>query len=611
MQKIRIDFDNPGLPQHISAVENDSQSRFFQATLYENGKAYTAPEGATYSIMYHGFGPQNQGWYDTINDGAGKRAACKASGNVVTCEIARQALQVPGHVSIVLCVTTGKGYMLKSWPIECDCKNDRYNSTVEIQSFFYITQVSNADWNQAIQAWENLKDAIDPTLSVSGKAADAKATGDAVGQVKEDLDDFANNVFDDTSIKIRGLGNIPNSYKKTASSVGVADTYISLQYNKNYLSYVFWSFRNGSLYFEDDVLGLGYCAIAKGTNPTGDWYDVSSTIQRLNVSSSVRYRISEGNLPTSNNKMNISIGDIVVITVPNDAGTLNIYGSVFNNALKENIALSATQYNQVNDIVQTSRFYKIIKLSDTQYDVEFGAYKTHLIKSTTENFEHWNLLGIECSNIELVTTETDILGPIRETNNLYIGGVHGKEKTTDLTIIADGIIQTMSVGDIINCKKLDIIHESDITSTVTNEVTWNRFYHLIFTNMKLVVENNYRCIKETTIKRATNGGIFGSPNTVTNAIAVTNKLYKPAPTSDKTVTSYIDNTIEATWYYSNGHSITMSNLVGKEENGYKCIMTVYGAETPIRTKIYFLPVDTSTNYNDGDVLYGKFQLEFN
>lgn len=187
MQKIRIDFDNPGLPQHISAVENDSQSRFFQATLYENGKAYTAPAGASYSIMYRGFGPQNQGWYDTINDGAGKRAACTASGNVVTCEIARQALQVPGHVSVVLCVTTGKGYMLKSWPIECDCKNDRYDSTVEIQSFFYITQVSNADWTQAIQAVEELKNTIDPTLSISGKAADAAKVGEAVGEIKENI----------------------------------------------------------------------------------------------------------------------------------------------------------------------------------------------------------------------------------------------------------------------------------------------------------------------------------------------------------------------------------------------------------------------------------------
>lgn len=189
MQKIRIDFDNPGLPQHISAVENDSQSRFFQATLYENGKAYTAPAGASYSIMYRGFGPQNQGWYDTINDGAGNRAACAVSGNVVTCEIARQALQVPGHVSIVLCVTTGKGYMLKSWPIECDCKNDRYDSTAEIQSLFYITQVSNADWTQAIQAVEELKNTIDPTLSLSGKAADAAKVGEVVGQVKEKISD--------------------------------------------------------------------------------------------------------------------------------------------------------------------------------------------------------------------------------------------------------------------------------------------------------------------------------------------------------------------------------------------------------------------------------------
>lgn len=185
MQKIRIDFDNPGLPQHISAVENDSQSRFFQAMLYENGKAYTAPAGASYSIMYHGFGPQNQGWYDTINDGAGKRTACTASGNVVTCEIARQALQVPGHVSIVLCVTTGKGYMLKSWPIECDCKNDRYDSTVEIQSFFYVTQISNESWTQAIQAVEELKNIVDPTLSLSGKAADAAKVGEAVNAESE------------------------------------------------------------------------------------------------------------------------------------------------------------------------------------------------------------------------------------------------------------------------------------------------------------------------------------------------------------------------------------------------------------------------------------------
>lgn len=182
MREIKIDFDNPGLPQRLDVVENDAQSRFFKAVLYKDGKAYAAPSGATYSIMYRGFGPQNEGWYDTINDGAGKRTACSVSGNVVTCEIARQALRVPGHVSVVLCVTGSNGYMLHGWPIDCNCRNDNYTGGTSVESFFYITQITNADWTSAIQTWEELKNMIDPTLSISGKAADAAKVGEAVCQ---------------------------------------------------------------------------------------------------------------------------------------------------------------------------------------------------------------------------------------------------------------------------------------------------------------------------------------------------------------------------------------------------------------------------------------------
>ena len=187
MQQVRIDFDNPGLPQSLGVVEGESQSRIFQAALYKSGAAYTAPAGAVYSIMYRGFGPQNQGWYDTIEDGAGKRAACTVSGNVVTCELARQALRVPGHLTVVLCVSDAKGYMLKSWPIMADVRNDGYEDTVEIESFFYIAQITSAEWEKAFAAWEDFKSMIDPTLTLSGKAADAKETGDKVGKLKEDL----------------------------------------------------------------------------------------------------------------------------------------------------------------------------------------------------------------------------------------------------------------------------------------------------------------------------------------------------------------------------------------------------------------------------------------
>lgn len=203
MREIKIDFDNPGLPQRLDVVENDAQSRFFKAVLYKDGKAYAAPSGATYSIMYRGFGPQNEGWYDTINDGAGKRAACIASGNVVTCELARQSLRVPGHMTVVLCVTNAKGYMLKSWPIMANVRNDDYDDTAEVEMYFnlsgiagnYLTQLEKAMANaekigrDLTATAEQTKQAIDE----KAKAAlalipeDYTALSESVGQVKEEI----------------------------------------------------------------------------------------------------------------------------------------------------------------------------------------------------------------------------------------------------------------------------------------------------------------------------------------------------------------------------------------------------------------------------------------
>lgn len=203
MQQVRIDFDNPGLPQSLGVVEGESQSRIFQAALYKSGAAYTAPAGAVYSIMYRGFGPQNQGWYDTIEDGAGKRAACTVSGNVVTCELARQALRVPGHLTVVLCVSDAKGYMLKSWPIMADVRNDGYEDTGEIEMYFNLSGLAGNYLTQLEKAMadaEATKNNLISTSTQVQKDIDAKAAAalesipeeyteldGSVKQLKEDL----------------------------------------------------------------------------------------------------------------------------------------------------------------------------------------------------------------------------------------------------------------------------------------------------------------------------------------------------------------------------------------------------------------------------------------
>nr|DAG51727.1 MAG TPA: peptidase [Bacteriophage sp.] len=196
MQQIRIDFDNPGLPQSLGAVEGESQSRIFQAALYKSGAAYTAPAGAVYSIMYRGFGPQNQGWYDTLEDGAGKRAACTVSGNVVTCELARQALRVPGHLTVVLCLTDAKGYMLKSWPIMADVRNDGYEDTGESEMYFNLSGIAGnylAQLEKAMADAETTRNNLISTSAQAKKDIDAKAAA-ALKSIPESYTELDGNV---------------------------------------------------------------------------------------------------------------------------------------------------------------------------------------------------------------------------------------------------------------------------------------------------------------------------------------------------------------------------------------------------------------------------------
>lgn len=228
MQQVRIDFDNPGLPQSLGAVEGESQSRIFQATLYKSGAAYTAPAGAVYSIMYRGFGPQNQGWYDTIEDGAGKRAACTVSGNVVTCELARQALRVPGHLTVVLCVTDAKGYMLKNWPIMADVRNDGYEDTGESEMYFNLSGIAGNYLTQLEKAMTDAETTRNNLISTSAQAKkdiDAKAaeTLKSIPESYTELDGSVKQIRKELSDTSRGMILQVSTDENTSYSVDNID----------------------------------------------------------------------------------------------------------------------------------------------------------------------------------------------------------------------------------------------------------------------------------------------------------------------------------------------------------------------------------------------------
>lgn len=199
MQTLKMDFQSQSTPPVVPVMQSDSQSRFIGITLYNGGVPYEAPEGASYTVQYCGPGANNMGWYDTITLSSGTRKAVtvdSTSKNVVTLELAEQALRVNGNVFINLCVVTNTGYMKHTFPILCRVTGAAFPDTVAVQSFFYVTGITSEQWLAYVTACQDAQkraeDAAatfetDPTLSVSGKAADAKETGDKIGQLKEEL----------------------------------------------------------------------------------------------------------------------------------------------------------------------------------------------------------------------------------------------------------------------------------------------------------------------------------------------------------------------------------------------------------------------------------------
>ena len=197
MQTLKMDFQSQSAPPVVPVMQFDAQSRFIGITLYNGGVPYEVPEGASYTVQYRGPGANNMGWYDTITLSSGTRKAVivdSASKNVVTLELAEQALRVNGNLFVNLCVVTNTGYMLKTFPILCRVTGAAFPDTVAVQSFFYVTGITSEQWLAYVTACQDAqkraedaaaKFVTDPTLSLSGKAADAAKVGEAVNAESE------------------------------------------------------------------------------------------------------------------------------------------------------------------------------------------------------------------------------------------------------------------------------------------------------------------------------------------------------------------------------------------------------------------------------------------
>lgn len=182
-----INLTNQAVPPIIPVVQGDT-GRSIVFTLAD----FTIPAGAT--ATYYVQKPSGEAVYNSA----------EISGNTVTVELTAQSIIEVGEnnlqVRVILdeAVVTSFDVILMVRPfrgigaVESETEMNIFDRALEQAQETVDTMVENAE--QAIEdaaeaAEQYISQAIDPTLTIEGKAADAKAVGDALTEINDTLND--------------------------------------------------------------------------------------------------------------------------------------------------------------------------------------------------------------------------------------------------------------------------------------------------------------------------------------------------------------------------------------------------------------------------------------
>lgn len=111
---LRVDLLDPGAPQIIHAVQDDSDSRKIAFSIYAGGAQWTVPDGTLVTVRYKK--PDGTaGFYDTLPDGS--TPAATIDGNAVTVALVPQAFTVRGNVPVQIKLYDSTGASIATFAI--------------------------------------------------------------------------------------------------------------------------------------------------------------------------------------------------------------------------------------------------------------------------------------------------------------------------------------------------------------------------------------------------------------------------------------------------------------------------------------------------------------
>lgn len=111
---LRVDLLDPGAPQIIHAVQDDSNSRKIAFNIYAGGSQWAVPDGTLVTVRYKK--PDGTaGFYDTLPDGS--TPAATIDGNVVTVSLVPQTFTVCGNVPVQIKLYDSAGTSIATFAV--------------------------------------------------------------------------------------------------------------------------------------------------------------------------------------------------------------------------------------------------------------------------------------------------------------------------------------------------------------------------------------------------------------------------------------------------------------------------------------------------------------
>ncbi len=254
----------------------------------------------------------------------------------------------------------------------------------------------------------------------------------------------------------------------------------------------------------------------------------------------------------------------------------------------------------------------ISRYSENVYKINFGKYFVNLVyvKDDATNSDLWNLLGIYCGELAVVSTGTDIVGPIRELDQPdFMGGLHGDEKNKSLVITCDGVQWNEAVKT--SATEIKIVMDSELYRVTTKEHVYNRLIEINITENRIHIINRHEClVDDSVISSAPTGGLIAVQHTILKGISMPNYSDNGPPSAP--VSNRSKDNICGTLYWTDG-SIEVRNILGREKDTYEGNLCVYTKETPMRSKIYLYtikPTKEGTPMKKGEIILGEFEYLF-